>query len=77
MSKIRKARKLRTPNVPMSIGPTVTLASDADAAPTGSRVSEPAAPIFDYAQTRKDLTRIAILAGSFIAVLVALSFFLR
>lgn len=29
----------------------------------------------DYSQTKRDLTRIAILAGAFIVILVALSFF--
>jgi hypothetical protein len=31
----------------------------------------------DYSYVKKDLTRIAILAGSFFVILVALSFFLR
>jgi hypothetical protein len=31
----------------------------------------------DYSQTIKDLKRIGILAGSFIAILVIISFFLR
>jgi hypothetical protein len=31
----------------------------------------------DYSQTKKDLRRIAILASSFFAVLIVLSFFLR
>lgn len=31
----------------------------------------------DYSYVKKDLTRIAILAGSFIVILVVLSFFLR
>lgn len=31
----------------------------------------------DYTHVRKDLTRIGLLAGSFIAFLVILSFFLR
>lgn len=31
----------------------------------------------DYSQTKKDLRRIAILAGSFFAILVIISFFLR
>jgi len=39
----------------------------------------PAAAEFnpDYSDVKKDLKRIGILAGSFIALLVALSFFLR
>ena len=41
--------------------------------------STPAAAEFnpDYSDVKKDLKRIGILAGSFIALLVALSFFLR
>ena len=31
----------------------------------------------DYSQTIKDLKRIGVLAGSFIAILVVISFFLR
>lgn len=31
----------------------------------------------DYSQVKMDLKRIAILAGSFFAILIALSFFLR
>ena len=31
----------------------------------------------DYSNTKKDLTRIGILAGTFFAVLIALSFFIK
>ena len=74
MSKIRKARKLRTPNVPLSTGPVI--AAGVEPSRTTS-LSEPQTPTFDYSEIRKDLTRIGILAVSFIAVLVALSFFIR
>lgn len=75
MSKIRKARKLRTPNVPTSFEPTAPVV----AAPvrTEARVSEAAAPQFDYSHTVSDLKRIALIAGSFIAVLVILTFVIR
>ncbi|MGQ0605195.1 MAG: hypothetical protein ACT4QE_26255 [Anaerolineales bacterium] len=76
MSKIRKARKLRTPNVPVSTGPIVSSGVSAELARAGS-INETAAPAFDYSETRKDLKRIGILAASFIAILVALSFFVR
>lgn len=76
MSKIRKARKLRTPNVPVSTGPTVSNRVSDELTRAGSS-SETAAPAFDYSETRKDLKRIGILAASFIAILVALSFFIR
>lgn len=45
------------------------------AASGGSRFSTAFNP--DYSPVRKDLTRIAILAGIFFVVLVVLSFFLR
>lgn len=73
MSKIRKARKLRTPNVPLAVGPTKLVSEDTTTASRGP-VTE---PIFDYTHTRKDLTRIGLLAGTFIAILVILSFFIR
>ncbi len=75
MSKIRKARKLRTPNTPLTVGPT-TPVSESTAA--NSRSPGPAAePMFDYTHTKKDLTRIGLLAGTFIMILVILSFFIR
>ncbi len=45
------------------------------AASGGSRFSTAFNP--DYAPVRKDLTRIAILAGVFFVILIVLSFFLR
>ncbi len=75
MSKIRKARKLRTPNVPESFEPVVPAAvvaqSTSSARPTES-VGQ-----FDYSHTMGDLRRIAVLAGSFIVVLIALTFIIR
>jgi hypothetical protein len=76
MSKIRKARKLRTPNVPLNTGPTLSVGT-VTASSRSSDYNEPATPAFDYSETRKDLTRIGVLAASFIAILVALSFFIR
>jgi hypothetical protein len=73
MSKTRKARKLRTPNVPLTVGPTKLVSEDASAASRG-QITE---PMFDYTHTKKDLTRIGLLAGTFIAILVVLSFFIR
>jgi hypothetical protein len=73
MSKIRKAKKLRTPNVPMSTGPILALGGGAEAAD-----ARPESKVeFDYSVIKKDLTRIGLLAGGFIAVLVILSFFIR
>jgi hypothetical protein len=76
MSKIRKARKLRTPNVPLGSGPAVSNALNANLSQAGS-FSDSTIPAFDYSETRKDLKRIGLLAASFIALLVALSFFIR
>ena len=78
MSKVKKARKLRRPNVPMTIGP-ITAAAGGGAETVANRPSarSDSAPVtFDYTHIRKDLTRIGVLAGSFIAILVALSFVL-
>lgn len=73
MSKIRKARKLRTPNVPM-----VNVVAETRSTETRNvQAVESSVPEFDYTYTRKDLTRIGVLAASFITVLVLLSFFIR
>ncbi|MDW8325329.1 MAG: hypothetical protein RMK99_02080 [Anaerolineales bacterium] len=73
MSKIRKARKLRTPNVPLAVGPTKPTTEDMAAATRG----QAGEPIFDYTYTKRDLARIGMLAGTFIALLIILSFFIR
>lgn len=75
MSKIRKARKLRTPNVPLTVGPTMPTPETVSGAPRSASLSSD--PAFDYSYTRKDLTRIGLLAGTFITLLVILSFFIR
>lgn len=69
MSKVRKAKKLRQPNVPGFTGPVAI-------EPQGSSVEENAS-LFDYTYIKRDLTRIGVLAGSFITILVVLSFFIR
>lgn len=76
MSKVRKAKKLRQPNVPLSTGPALALGGGAE------RAAEAAGPEvnaseFDYTDTKKDLTRIGVLASTFIVILVVLSFFIR
>ncbi|MCS6909977.1 MAG: hypothetical protein NZM11_05335 [Anaerolineales bacterium] len=73
MSKVRKARKLRTPNVPLAVGPTKPVSEDSASAVRG-QVTE---PIFDYTHTKRDLARIGMLAGIFIVTLIILSFFIR
>lgn len=76
MSKVRKAKRLRQPNVPMSVGPVVEAAAERVEMRAGSG-AETSLPDFDYTNTKKDLTRIGLLAGAFIAILVTLSFFIR
>jgi hypothetical protein len=90
MSNKKKPKKLRTPNVPtgqaaMGTAPAVAapVRSLAQSLPSPSRQMRPApsataAPAaFDYTYVKKDLGRIAILAASFIVVLVVLSFFIH
>lgn len=76
MSKVRKAKRLRQPNVPMSTGPVVEVLERTPEART-TLGADTRLPDFDYTNTRKDLTRIGLLAGVFIAILVTLSFFIR
>jgi hypothetical protein len=48
--------------------------------PAAIRMATPAAPVEfnpDYTTVKKDLTRIGILAGTFFAVLIVLSFFIK
>ena len=77
MSKVKKARRLRRPNIPMAVGPTTAVGGGLEtiqAAPASRSEAAPAA--FDYSHIKKDLARIGVLAGSFIAILVVLSFVL-
>lgn len=70
MSKVRKAKKLRQPNVPEFTGPMAAV--EPQSGSTGDTTQ-----LFDYTYIKRDLTRIGVLAASFIVVLVALSFFIR
>jgi hypothetical protein len=88
MSNKKKPKKLRSPNVP-SIMNTSASGLPAQARGGGQeqaslarqmRVAPAAATAqanFDYTYVKKDLGRIAILAGSFVAVLIVLSFFIK
>ena len=77
MSKQKKRRKLRRPNVPLATGPTAAVGGGREAA-TELRPARPEpAAIFDYTYVKKDLVRIGVLAGGFIAILVTLSFFIK
>ena len=90
MSNTKKSKKLRKPNVPMAgvrLAPPSASAAPTPTAPAARvapgltlRTARPAAAApsdFDYTYIKADLRRIDILAGSFIAVLIGLSFFIR
>ncbi|HLE30436.1 MAG TPA: hypothetical protein VI793_20100 [Anaerolineales bacterium] len=74
MSKVKKARKLRRPNIPMAVGPITAAGGGEEAAATTVRPVRAETVNFDYTHIKKDLTRIGILAASFILLLVGLSF---
>ncbi len=65
--------------MPPSTGPAAVLdrTESAFAARPARETMVEAAPEFDYSVTRKELTRISVIAASFIAVLVVLSFIIR
>ena len=76
MSKQKKAKKARRPNIPLAT--SVSLAPGMGGGlETMTARGESTQATFDYTHIKKDLTRIGILAGSFIAILVVLSFFIR
>ena len=89
MSNKKKPKKLRTPNVPLKAANAAAAVAPAQArggaqelaAPARQGRAMPAATIaqanFDYTYVKKDLSRIAVLAGSFIVILVVLSFFIK
>ena len=79
MSKQKKVRKDRRPNIATTVNVSV-------AAGQGGGVELPRTPaadrkaagaVFDYTHVKKDLSRIGILAASFITIFVILSFFLN
>jgi hypothetical protein len=84
MGKTKKAKKLRRPNIPLAAAPIAQHPSGTTAVGGGLEMSrdipasrsESAQVTFDYTHIRKDLARIGVLAGSFIAILVVLSFVL-
>ncbi len=93
MSNTKKSKKNRTPNVPklgVRVAAPGTTAPMAPAGPSAARAransaltlrsARPAAAApaeFDYTYVKQDLRRIVVLAGSFIAILVGLSFIIR
>lgn len=83
----KKKKKARRPNIPLYTGPV-----DKPTAPMAARDTGGGAPDFagparaasgptqisaDYTHIANDLKRIGLLAGGFIALLIALSFFVR
>jgi hypothetical protein len=89
MSNKKKPKKLRTPNVMAQTAATATVAAPAETRRAGLEPASPSrlgratpAPAaatsnFDYTYVKKDLSRIGVLAGSFIVALVILSFFIH
>jgi hypothetical protein len=89
MSNKKKPKKLRTPNVPSGQAAVSAPTAPAPTRSGGQSLPSPArqmraAPAaataqanFDYTYVKKDLSRIAVLAGGFIVILVALSFFIK
>jgi len=82
MGKTKKAKKLRRPNIPLAAAQIAQHPSGTTAVGGGLEMSrdipasrsESAQVNFDYTHIKKDLTRIGILAASFILLLVGLSF---
>lgn len=77
MSKEKKPRKVRRPNIPMFTEPVAgSLGTGEPRRELSGRETTASHEVanFDYSQVQRDLTRILILAGSIIAVLVGLSF---
>ncbi len=75
MSKQKKAKKDRRPNLPVTLSAAGGGLEMAAAAEPRSARRETVQ--FNYTHIKKDLTRIAVLAVSFIVILVVLSFFLN
>jgi hypothetical protein len=73
MSKKRGKKRKRKPNLPADAQRATTSVSKASSVVSkGGRGFNP-----DYSYVVKDLQRIGALAGSFIVILIVLSFFLR
>lgn len=78
MSKKHKRQTQKTTNAPRSaVSQTVTVQPSPSAKPLS--VARPAREEFnpDYSYVVKDLRRIGTLAGTFVAILIVLSLFLR
>jgi len=79
MSKEKKPKKARRPNIPLDVDPGMARAGglEATASVAAPRARETATINFDYSQTKSDLIRIGTLAVGFIVVLVVLSFIIQ
>jgi len=82
VSKEKKSKKARKPNVPLYTGPIQATGSGGggltiEAATPTARPARAEAIQADYSHTVSDLRRIGLLAGILIAGLVALSFFIK
>ena len=89
--KSKKNRTPNVPKMGVRLAPPGTTTAPAPTAPSAAararaasgltlRTARPAAAApteFDYTYIKQDLRRIAVLAGSFIVILVGLSFFIR
>jgi hypothetical protein len=75
MSKQKKAKRDRRPNIPVAL--SASGGGLEMAAPLEPRAGRREAVQFNYTHIKKDLTRIGVLAVSFIVILVVLSFFLN
>ena len=74
MSKKSKKKRIRQPSVPQ------VSTSEPDKPTLSSRAQRSAAERDfqpDYSYVKKDLKRIALIAGSFVIILIILSFYLR
>ena len=74
VSKKRRRKRNRTPNVPVEAH-RASVSTKAEPSPQSLPGKGDFNP--DYTYVLEDLKRIAMLAGTFIAVLIILSFFLR
>jgi hypothetical protein len=78
MSKQKKARKERRPNITATLNmPVAGEGGGAEMPRTPAVERKSTAAVFDYTHVKSDLARIGILAGSFIAIFIVLSFFLN
>jgi hypothetical protein len=74
VSKKRRRKRDRRPNVPVEVS-GASVSTKVEPSPQSLPSKGDFNP--DYTYVFKDLKRIAVLAGTFIAVLIILSFFLR